>query len=136
MAIKIYPAGLAALANGGIDLDTSDLRVQAMKSAAAYNSAHANLSDVSANGTGGAVALASKSIITPGSPADSRALDAADTALGTLADAGDKLIIYLHTGVAGTSTLLAYIDGISWTAGQNVTVQWSADGIIYLSSAT
>lgn len=138
MTIKIYPSGLAAIANGGIDLDTSDLRVQAIKTAgAAYNGANANLSDIAAGDrTGTAVALANKSIITPGSPANSRALDADDTPLGILADAGDRLIIYKHTGVEATSTLLAYLDGFSWTAGQSVTAVWSANGIIYLSSAT
>lgn len=137
MTIKIYPAGLGAIANGGIDLDTSDLRVVPLKSSYVYDGADATLADIVAGDrAGAAVALAGKTIITPGSPANSRALDADDTALGTLADAGNALAIYLHTGVEGTSTLLAYIDGISWTAGQNVTVQWSANGIIYLSSAT
>jgi len=135
MAALVYPAGKAAVMNGGIDLDTSDLRVQPVQATYTASVAHANLSDVpGAQRTGTAVALASKSIITPTNPnANARALDAADTSLGTLAAAGNALVIYLHTGSEATSTLLAYIDGISWTAGQSVTAQWSADGIFYLN---
>jgi hypothetical protein len=138
MTIKVYPSGLAGIANGGIDLDTSDIRIQPVRAAYAWSAAHANLSDIVA-GTerdGTAVALASKTIITPGSPANSRALDAADTALGTLPNGGNALVAYLHTGTEATSTLLAYIDGITWTAGQSPTAVWSANGILYLSSAT
>jgi hypothetical protein len=138
MAIKIYPSGLGEIANGGIDLDTTDIRVQAVRAAYVYNGAHANLSDIVA-GTerdGTAVALTAKTIITPGSPANSRALDAADTPLGTLPNGGNALVLYKHSGVEATSTLLAYIDGITWTAGQAPTAVWSANGIIYLSSAT
>jgi hypothetical protein len=137
MTIKMYPAGLAGIANGGIDLDTSDIRVQPLRSAYTFNAADANLSDIVA-GTmrdGTAVALASKSIITPGSPANARALDAADTTFGTLPNGGNALLVYFHTGTESTSTLLAYIDGISWTAGQAPTAVWSANGIIYLVSA-
>lgn len=137
MTIKIYPSGLAAIANGGIDLDTSDIRVLPVQSGYTYDGADDNLDDIlGGERAGSAVALSGKSIITPGSPANSRALDAADTSLGTIANAGNALVLYLHTGTESTSTLLAYIDGISWTAGQSVTVQWSANGIIYLSSAT
>lgn len=138
MTIKIYPAGLAAIANGGVDLDTSDIRVQPLRAAYTYNGADANLSDIVA-GTmrdGTAVALTGKAIITPGSPANSRALDAADTPLGTLPNGGNALLLYFHTGTEATSTLIAYIDGITWTAGQAPTAVWSANGIIYLSSAT
>lgn len=135
MAALVYPAGKAAIMNGGIDLDTSDIRVQPVQATYTASVAHANLSDVpGGQRTGTAVALASKSIITPTNPnANARALDAADTNLGTLAAAGNALVIYLHTGTESTSTLLCYIDGISWTAGQSVTAQWSADGIFYLN---
>lgn len=137
MTIKIYPSGLGAIANGGIDLDTSDIRVLPVQAGYVYDGADDNLDDIiGGERAGSAVALTGKSIITPGSPANSRALDAADTSMGTIASAGNALVLYLHTGVESTSTLLAYIDGISWTAGQSVTVQWSANGIIYLSSAT
>ncbi|MBL8924111.1 MAG: hypothetical protein JNJ54_34970 [Myxococcaceae bacterium] len=134
MASAWYPSGKQGVMNGGIDLDTSDIRVLPVQSGYTYSAAHDNLDDISApNRAGSAVALGSKSIITPGSPANARALDAADTALGTIASAGNALVLYLHTGVESTSTLLAYIDGISWTAGQSVTVQWDANGIIYLN---
>lgn len=133
MAILVYPSGKAGIMNGGIDLDTSDLRVQPVQAAYTASTAHANLSDVpGGQRTGTAAALASKAIITPGSPANARALDAADLALGTLAAAGNALVVYLHTGVEATSTLLAYIDGISWTAGQTVTAQWDANGLFNL----
>jgi hypothetical protein len=135
MAILVYPSGKAAIANGGIDLDTSDLRVQPVQAAYTSSVAHANLSDVPVGQrTGTAAALASRTIITPTNPnTNARAMDAADTSLGTLAAAGNALVIYLHTGVEATSTLLAYIDGISWTAGQAVTAQWSTDGIFFLN---
>jgi hypothetical protein len=131
----MYPSGLAGIASGAIDLDTSDIRVLAMKTAFTLNLAHDNLDDISADSTGTAVALAGRSSITPVSPANARALDANDTPLGALPDAGDKLVLYLHTGVASTSTLIAYLDGFSWTAGQSPTAVWSANGIVYLVSA-
>lgn len=137
MAIKMYPAGLAGIANGGIDLDTSTIGVQPLRSAYTFSNADANLSDIVA-GTmrdGSPVNLASKTIITPGSPANARAMDAADTAFGVLPNGGNALLIYLNTGTEATSTLIAYIDGISWTAGQSPTAVWSANGIIYLVSA-
>lgn len=130
-----YPSGKAAVMNGGIDLDTSDIRVLPVTSSHTFNAAHANLSDiVGGNRAGSAVALASKAIITPTNPNTSaRALDAADTAMGTIASAGNGFVLYLHTGTEATSTLLAYLDGFSWTAGQSVTALWSADGIIFLN---
>lgn len=130
-----YSSGKAAVMNGGIDLDTSDIRVMPVQAAYTFNNAHDNLDDVpGGQRAGSAVALASKSIITPTNPnTAARALDAADTAMGTIASAGNGFVLYLHTGVEATSTLLAYIDGFSWTAGQSVTAQWSTDGIIFLN---
>lgn len=134
MASAWFPSGKAGVMNGGIDLDTSDIRVMPLQSGYTYSAAHDNLDDIIAgNRAGSAVALGSKTIITPGSPANARALDAADTALGVLANAGNAVALYLHTGTESTSTLLAYIDGFSWTAGQNVTVQWDVNGIIFLN---
>lgn len=135
MASLVYPAGKTAIMNGGIDLDSSDLRVLPVQATYTAAVGHANLSDVPVGQrAGSAVALVSKAIITPTLPnANARALDANDTALGVIANAGNALVIYLHTGVEATSTLLCYIDGISWLAGQSVTAQWSADGIFYLN---
>lgn len=130
-----YPSGKAAVMNGSIDLDTSDIRVLPVTASHSFNAAHDNLDDIiGGNRAGTAVALASKAIITPTNPNTSaRALDAADTSMGTIASAGNGFVLYLHTGVEATSTLLAYADGFSWTAGQSVTALWSTDGILFLN---
>lgn len=130
-----YPSGKQAVMNGTIDLDTSDIRVLPVTASHSFNAVHDNLDDIiGGNRAGSAVALASKAIITPTNPNTSaRALDAADTNMGTIASAGNGFVLYLHTGTESTSVLLAYLDGFSWTAGQSVTAQWSADGILFLN---
>lgn len=124
MASALYPKGKEALLDGSINLETDTIKVALVDTGTyTYNSAHDFYDDVSGV-VGTPQTLASKTF-TNGT------FDAADTAfIGVSGATVEALIIYKDTGSAGTSRLLAFIDGLSFTPnGGDVTIQWNASGI-------
>lgn len=123
MASALYPIAKKAFLDGDIDLLTDDIRVILVDTADyTYSAAHDFLDDVAAGSrvaTSGAMGTKS----TTGG-----VFDAADVTFSSVTgDASEALIIYKHTGVEGTSNLIAYIDGLSVTPnGGDITVQWDS----------
>jgi hypothetical protein len=106
MANALYPSFKASLLVGGINLATADIKVVLVDLADyTYSSAHDFLDDVAA---GGRVAtsgnLASKT--TTGGVFDSA--DPVFTA--ATGDQAEALILYVDTGSAATSNLIAFLD--------------------------
>ncbi|MFD9306119.1 hypothetical protein ACFWCB_26280 [Streptomyces sp. NPDC060048] len=129
MASALYPSFKALLLGGDIDLAADDIRAVLIDTADyTYSAAHDFLDDVAA-GARVAVspALASKTI-TAG------VFDAADTTFtAATGDSVEAVVLYKHTGADATSSLIAYIDGISVIPnGGNITAQWNASGIFAL----
>lgn len=124
MASVLYPKGKEALLNGTINLESDTIKVALVDTGTyTYSAAHDFYDDVSGV-VGTPQTLASKTF-TDGT------FDAADTAFTAVSGATvEALIIYEDTGSAATSSLLAYIDGLSFTPnGGDVTIQWNASGI-------
>lgn len=129
MASALYPSFKELLLGGDIDLANDDIRAILIDSADyTYSAAHDFLNDVAAGARiATSSALASKTL-TAG------VFDAADkTFTGVTGDPGEAVILYKHTGVESTSSLIAYIDGLTYTPnGGDVTAQWHASGIFAL----
>jgi hypothetical protein len=96
-----------------------------------YSSTHEFLSDLS--GTGGTAQTIGSKTYTNG------VLDGADVTFTAVAGtvSYEALVLYLDTGVAGTSRLVAYIDtgvtGLPVTSnGGDIAVAWNASGIFAL----
>lgn len=110
-----------------IDLDTDTIKVALINVSADYtfNAAHDFLDDVTRYAGTTDQALASKTV-TDG------VFDAADVTFTAVAISGTKtvaaLVIYKDTGVAGTSPLIAYIDGFTAVTpnGGDITITWSS----------
>jgi hypothetical protein len=105
---QLYGKGKEALCGGGIDWVNDDIRALLIDTGE-YTpnfSTDDNLDDIPAGGrVGTAVALTGKTN-TLG------VLDADNTTFSSVTgDTVEALVLYLHTGVEATSTLLAYIDG-------------------------
>lgn len=96
-----------------------------------YSAAHQFLSDIpvgARQGTAGTLANKTFGVVADG------VFDADDAALGTPAAAAQAIVLYIDTGVEGTSRLVEYLDtgvgGLPAAAGGAVTAQWNAAGII------
>lgn len=128
MASGLYDKGREGFLDGSIDWDTDDIRI-ILIDVADYTvnlATHDFLDDVPAGArvaTSGA--LASKTV-TAG------VADAADVTLTAVTgDVSEAIVIYKHTGVAGTSRLIAYIDtassGLPVTPnGGDIVIAWDA----------
>jgi hypothetical protein len=133
MARNIYPKFLEHCLNvtlNGGSAASANIKACLVTSAYTYSTAHEFLSSVTGiEETSGN--LASKTV-TAG------VFDAADvTFTGTSGTAAAALVLYVDTGVAGTSRLIAYDDtitGFPVTLGGDVTVRWNASGILALLS--
>lgn len=129
MASALYPSFKQLLLGGDIDLASDDIRAIIVDTADyTYSAAHDFLDDVPA-GARVAVssALGSKTIT-------SGVFDAADVTFSAVTgDSVEAIVLYKHTGVDATSSLIAYIDGISVTPnGGNIVASWHASGIFAL----
>lgn len=135
MANAIYPKYKEAVISGGSNVNLSTGNVKALLVDAAdytYSAAHEFLSDVP---SGGRVAqsgnLGSKTVA-------AGLFDAADDAFASVTgDQSEIVIIFIDTGVAGTSRLVAYFDtgitGMPVTPnGGNINVLFNASGIFQL----
>lgn len=127
MANGMYDAGREAFATGAINWTSADIRT-ILIDAADYTVDlvnHSNLSDVAA---GARVATMGASMA--GKSATDGILDATDVVFSSVTgDQSEAVIIYYHTGVEGTSTLLFYIDsGTGFPVTPNtgdITIAWS-----------
>lgn len=130
MAAHWYPAGIAAVMNGSVDLDGADIRAVLVTSGYAFNVAHDFLDDVGAGfRVGTPVALAGKAIIVNG---NNRALDATDTTWVALSgSAANAVVLYVFNASEPAAQLLGYLDGFTVTPnGDDVTLRWNASGLL------
>jgi hypothetical protein len=129
MANAIYPKFLDALWTQAANSNASSGTVKAAlvdTASYTYSAAHEFYSSV-AGVVGTPVTLASKTF-TDG------VFDAADAVFTAVTGSqSEALVLYIDTGTAGTSRLIAYIDtatGLPVTPnGSDITVAWNASGI-------
>lgn len=121
----LYDAAREALLSGDIDLLVDDIRCFFVDAAdyVVDLAAHDFLDDVPGAARVGTPEVLANITVTDG------VFDADDVTFAALAgDTVEAIILYVHTGVEGTSKLLAYIDtggGFPLTpAGTDVTITW------------
>ncbi len=125
MANKLYPKGKEHLLNGDIDLDTDTIKcVLVDTNDYTYADADDALDDIAAGARVATGTLASKTIT-------NGVFDAADlTFTAVTGDVSEALVIYLDSGVASTSYLIAFIDtatGLPVTPnGSDITIVWDS----------
>ncbi|BBK30318.1 hypothetical protein EDC65_2237 [Stella humosa] len=123
-----WPKGAEAVLNKEIDFDTDTLKVALLAATYAYNAAHDFYNDISSAVVGTPQTLTS--VTKAGG-----VLDAADSLFAALVGAEvGAFAIYKDTGVAGTSTLLIFIDdyaGLPFTPdGSDLPIVWPSAGIM------
>ena len=134
MANAIYPLYKQALltADTNIDIESGTVKCALVDTGTyTYSAAHQFLSSLS--GVVGTAATLSTNTVTNG------VFDSATNPTYTAVSGAtvEALVIYIDTGVAGTSRLVAYIDtgvtGLPVTPnGGDITVTWNASGIFAL----
>lgn len=133
MANAIYPKYKEALLNGSANtnMSTGTVKVALVDTGTyTYSSAHEFVSSLT--GTVGTAQTLGTKTFTDGT------FDAADSTFTSVTgNSVEALVIYIDTGVAGTSRLIAYIDtgvtGLPVTPnGGNINVTWDAAGIFTL----
>jgi hypothetical protein len=135
MANAIYPKFKQALLDGSANIDVNDgtVKVALIDTAdEAYNAADEFLSDVTGAGIVGTAQTIANTTVTTG------LFDGDNvTFTAVTGDPCEALLIYIDTGVAGTSRLVAFIDtgvtGLPVTPnGGDITITWHASGIFQL----
>lgn len=133
MANAIYPLYKQALLDGdsNIDLNDGTVKVALVDTGTyTYNSAHQFLSSLS--GVVGTAQTIANTTVTNG------LFDGDNVTFTAVSGATvEALVIYIDTGVAGTSRLVAYIDtsvtGLPVTPnGGDISITWNASGIFQL----
>ena len=136
MANALYDAWKDLILEAGVGEATLDLTAATLKVALidtgtyTFSQAHVDYADLSGVvGTDQAIAT----ITHAGGTLDGDNV----TWSGLTGDSAEALVIYMDTGVAGTSPLVAYIDtgvtGLPLTpSGADVTLSWDAAGILDL----
>lgn len=125
MANKLYPKGKEHLLNGDIDLINDTIKAILVDTADyTYADADEALDDVTGAGIVATATLGTKSTT-------NGVFDAADITYSSVTgDSCEALVIYLDSGVAGTSYLIAYIDtatGLPVTPnGGDIDVVWDS----------
>lgn len=123
----IYPSARTLAATTGINWLTWDVRIVLVDNGYVYDTAHDFLDDVAgAARVATSTALTTKTVV-------SGVCDADDVAFASLSgDTVTGIIVYRHTGVESTASLLVYYDRLSTgglisysPSGQNATVRWS-----------
>lgn len=129
MASIIYPKGVQGLWTGAIDLDTDDIRVIGVTASYTYSNAHQYLSDLT-NTVGTAVALTGETVGQSSNVVNFDAADATQTAVAA-GSTIDRVAVYKHTGVSGTSNLIALLELTTpqVTNGGDITYQFNAGGL-------
>jgi len=139
MANALYPLWKLQLYSftANNNLSTGTVKVALIDTANyTYSAAHQFYSSVSGTAVVGTPqTIGSKTFnVVAGVPV----LDGADVTFNTVTGANvEALLIYIDTGTAGTSPLVAYIDsGVTnlpvTPNGGNITIAWSTDGIFAL----
>lgn len=133
MANAIYPKYKEALLSGSSDIALSSGTVKAAlvdTGTYTYSSAHEFLSSLS--GVVGTAQTLGTKTVTNG------LFDAADSTYTAVSGStAEAIVLYIDTGVAGTSRLIAYIDtgvtGLPVTPnGGDINITWNASGIFQL----
>jgi hypothetical protein len=135
MANAIYPKFKQALLDSSTNADLNDntVKVALIDTAdEAYNAADEFLSDVTGAGIVGTAQTIGTTTVTTG------LFDGDNVTFTAVSgDPCEALIIYIDTGVAATSRLVAFIDtgvtGLPVTPnGGDITITWNASGIFQL----
>lgn len=127
MASHVYPKALEQFLQAGINLAGVNIKAVMIDDADyVYSDAHVFLSEVAA----------AARVATSGNLANKNytngVFDADDIAISAVTgDTCEAVIIYVDTGVAGTSRLLAYLEAVApfTPNGSDVLLQFSASGI-------
>lgn len=125
MASALFNKARQKLLDALLDLNDGDIRAMLVRSTYAYVATHEFVADLGAVDNGRSASLANTTV-TDG------VFDADDSSLvATAAVASNAIVLFVHTGVDATASLVAYIDtgtGLPFTpaAGQTVTLQWDA----------
>lgn len=133
MANGLYAKGKEGFLGGDIALDTDNIRA-ILVDTGAYTvnlGTHDFLDDIPA---GARIAVSGNM---SGKTITSGVFDASDTTFSAVAGTSvEAVVVYQHTGVEGTSRLIAYIDtGTNLPVtpnGGDIIVQWHASGIFSL----
>ena len=133
MANAIYPKFKEQALQAGVNLSSGDIKAVLVDLADyTYSTAHEFLSDVALAGrVATSPNLASKTLT-------NGLFDAADVSFTAVTgDQSEALILYIDTGTAGTSRLIAFFDtgvtGLPVTPnGGDINVTWNASGIFQL----
>lgn len=130
MANALYPSYLELRLGAGLNLSSLTIKAALVDTGVvAYSAAHANYSDISAGVVGTPITLAGKTIT--GGVFDS-STNPSFTGL-VAAPSIEAIAIYYDSGVAATSTLIAWIDsatGLPVAAGATqADITWDAAGI-------
>lgn len=133
MANAIYPKYKEALLKGSsnIDVDTGTVKAVLVDTGTyTYSTAHEFLSSLTGT-VGTATAIANTTVA-------NGLFDGDDVTFTSVSgSSAEALVIYIDTGVAGTSRLVAYMDtsvtGLPVTPnGGNIVTTWNASGIFQL----
>ena len=121
MASAIYPKAKEKFLQGGINMSSATIKVALVDTGAyTYSTAHEFYSSI--NGVVGTPqTLANKTFV-------NGSFDADDLIFTGVSGATiEAIIIYSDTGVAGSSPVIAYIDGLSITPnGGSITLSWQS----------
>ena len=122
MANTLFPKGKQKILSAAINFPTDTIKAILVTDSYTYSTAHEFLSDLGTT-VGTAQTLANKTV-TDG------VFDAGDITFATLAPGSNlkAVVLYKDTGVAGTSSLIDYIDTVTGlpmaTNGGDVQIQW------------
>ena len=129
-----YANGILKALNKEVDFDTDTIKVALCTSTYTPAQTHDYFNDVTneVSGTGytaGGATLGSKTIV---QSAGVVTLDAADTSWATSTITARTAVIYVDTGSAATSALLAYVDfgADVISSGGTFLITWNAAGIL------
>jgi len=134
MANAIYPKYKEALLDGAANIDINDGTVKVAlidTNDVSYSAAHDFYDDVSAAVVGTPQTIGTTTVTNGLFDGDNVTFTA------VTGDPCEAVIIYIDTGVSGTSRLVAYIDtgvtGLPVTPnGGDITITWNASGIFQL----
>lgn len=107
------------------DLSGGSIDVIFVTSTYTFSAAHANFSDLSNTvGDGGTARTNAENLAAPS--VTGGVFDATDTVFASVTGTSiNAIIVFYDSGVDGTSSLIAYIDGISLSpSAAQVTIQW------------
>lgn len=137
MANVIYTPFKTKLLNGAIDLDTDTLKVMLVTSSYTPSAAHEFRSSVTneVSGTGYTAGGQTLTNVLASTSGTDGVLDADNVTWSSSTITARAAVIYKDTGNASTDDLIAYVDFGSdqTTSNGDLTIQWSANGIIRVS---